>query len=102
MLVCMIDEATVRHLAHLARVALSEEEAAALRRDCAAVLEYVSELARAAVAKEKEAPLDLGPVHNVMREDVVACEADVAPEVLLEAAPVREGPYVRVKKILDA
>ena len=100
MLVCMIDEAMVRHLARLARVALIDEEVAVLRRDCAAVLDYVSELERVAVEEEKEVPLD--PVRNVMREDAAACEADVVPEVLLEAVPVREGPYVRVKKILDA
>ena len=94
----MIDESDVRRLALLARVALDDDEAAALQRDCAAILAYVSELERVAAAEGENE--DGGPLRNVLREDAAPRESGSYTEALLSAAPVRQGNYIRVKKIL--
>jgi len=39
-----VDQATVRHIAHLARIAISDEDAASLEGDLNAILKWVEQL----------------------------------------------------------
>ncbi|MBZ0137926.1 MAG: Asp-tRNA(Asn)/Glu-tRNA(Gln) amidotransferase subunit GatC [Planctomycetes bacterium] len=65
-----MDEATVRHVAHLARLELSDEEIAKFTGDLTAITDYVAQLAKVSVEGVE------GTVHpvadrNLWREDRV-------------------------------
>ena len=88
----------IEHLAKLSRIAVADEEADALAKDITSILVYVSEIEEitGSTAGEKK----VGALFNVMREDTNPHEAGVYTEDLLNCAPIRDGQYVKVKKIL--
>lgn len=88
----------IQDLARLARLRLSDEEADHYAHDFDAILGYVDAVKE--IAAEDAEP-KVGPVANVLRDDVETHEPGVYTEALLAAAPEREGAYVKVKKILD-
>jgi len=96
----------VKRIAALARLRLTDVEAAALAKDFAAVLEYVDRL-RSRDEADAEEPL----VHAVpskepagtLRPDEPAPGGPAAPlprEEILRSAPDRSGPFVRVPRVL--
>lgn len=89
----------IEHLAKLSRIAVTETEADALASDITSILGYVSEIEQVTgtTVSEKQ----VGALYNVMREDTEPHEAGLYTEDLLTAAPVRDGQYVKVKKILS-
>lgn len=88
----------VEHVAALARLDLTSEEVEAFRGQLSAILERaqrIQSLPLDGVAPTQH-PFEL---RNVLRSDVV-----VAPEPsdkLLANAPEREGPYLKVPRILE-
>lgn len=94
----MISSDDVKKLAHLSRLALSDEEVARFTRDIDAVLGYVGQITKVANrGKKNEKPL----VRNVLREDRDPHESGIYTEALLAGAPEREGDSLKVKKILS-
>ena len=93
-----METADVQHLAALARIALTDTEAAALAREFDAILGYVAQV-RDISGDVATAP-EAGPVVNVFREDVETNKPEEYLEALLAAVPEREGRYVAVKKVL--
>lgn len=94
----MVTLEEIENLAALARIELGDEEKEKLQKDVGAILEYISQIKEAA-AESAEGVSNGAPV-NVMREDTNPHESGVYTDVLLSAAPQREGDYIRVKKIL--
>lgn len=93
----MITKEEIEKLANLARISLSEDEKASLRKDIDGILEYVGQIKETSlVAGEFWEPA----VRNVMREDVVINKPGLNTEVLVNSAPKHENGYVKVKKIL--
>ena len=90
----------VQHLATLSRIAITDDEAAALAGDFDEILHYVDTVR--AVSAETDAEPVAGAVSNVLRDDVGTHDAGAYTEALLDAAPVRDGRYVHVKKILNS
>ncbi len=88
----------IEHLAKLSRIAVTEEEAQALASDISSILGYVSEIENATADTKGEKKV--GALYNVMREDGEPHEASLYTEDLLNNAPVRQGQYIKVKKIL--
>lgn len=88
----------IEHLAKLSRIAVSEEESVSLAEDMSSILGYVSEIDE--ITGEKLGEKEVGPLFNVMREDGEPHPAKVYTEDLLSLAPLRDGQYVKVKKIL--
>lgn len=87
----------VEHLAGLARIAISDSEKEALRNDLEEILAYVSqvkEVATGALVSE------VGELYNVLRSDEDPHESGIFTEPLLDAAPLRKGDHLVVKKIL--
>ena len=79
-----LNEDAVRHVAHLARLAVSDEEVAMFSRQLSAVLEYVAQLDELDTADVPPTAHPL-PLSNVLRNDVVGqC---VTNEAALENAP---------------
>jgi aspartyl-tRNA(Asn)/glutamyl-tRNA(Gln) amidotransferase subunit C len=94
-----MERADIEHLAELARIAITDEEAAALAAEFDAILGYVVQVQEVSASVSA---LPAAPAHrNVFREDVVTEEAGAYTEALLSAAPNRNGAYIEVKKILE-
>lgn len=93
-----IDKATVVKVARLARIAVSDEEAEALRGELNTILGFVEQLNEVDV--EGVAPMT-AVVHVPLkqREDVVT-EGGQADKVLANA-PVTEGPFFAVPKVVE-
>lgn len=89
----------IMHLGTLARIKLGEGEVEKLREELSAILAYVSSIDE--VVKDGAAKKKVGPVHNVFREDVVTNEPGMYTKALLAEMPERDGPYLKVKKILN-
>lgn len=94
----MIDQKTVAHLADLARMKIGAEETARLEKELGSILDYVGALQKvdtAGLSKEGS----VGLLKNVWRKDVVGGEGD--REAILNEAPIREGDYIAVKKVIE-
>ena len=87
----------VRHLAGLARIALSEEEITRLAGELGAIVEAGEAVSR--VASEDVPPTSHPlPLGNVFREDVVG--DTLTTEQALQGAPDHDGSRFRVSAIL--
>ena len=87
----------VRKVAHLARLDLPEETIATYTGQLERILDYVDQL-QAVDTEGVQATTRAVEVVNVTREDTV--EATEVREALLNQAPLREGDFFRVPKIL--
>jgi aspartyl-tRNA(Asn)/glutamyl-tRNA(Gln) amidotransferase subunit C len=88
----------VMHLARLARIAITEDEATQFTTEIDAILSYVGDV-QAVVGTDAVEPT-VGPVHNVFREDVVTNQPNQYTDTLLAAMPETDGRFMKVKKIL--
>jgi len=87
----------VRHVAKLARLALSDEKLAKLTGQLESILHYIDKLAE--VETSGVAPMAHAlPLHNVLRDDV-ATPALPLDEVL-QNAPETDGPFFKVPKVI--
>lgn len=92
-----ISEQDVRHLAHLARLALTDDEVSHFTGQLGAILTAVSEVAR--VDRTGVAPMSHAvALANVARPDVVTASLPVSD--VLAAAPAVEDDRFRVPRIL--
>ncbi len=93
-----ITRAEVRHVANLARLALSAEEEARFQQQLSGVFAHFQQLS--ALDTERIPPTaQVIPLKNVMRPDAVA--PSLAAADVLANAPEREGDQFRVRAILD-
>ena len=103
-----MDREKVLHLATLARIRISAEEADRLGKEIESILKYVDEIRKVEkvlpagrqVDKVHAFDKEEFPVRNVMREDSEGHEPDMYTEKILAQAPERKGEYLKVKKIL--
>jgi aspartyl-tRNA(Asn)/glutamyl-tRNA(Gln) amidotransferase subunit C len=87
----------VAHLAHLARLAVSDEELDLFAGQLGAVLEAVAQVGTADVA-DVPPTTHAVPMTNVMRPDVV--RPSLPRDVVLAEAPAAEDGRFRVPRIL--
>ena len=92
-----ITEDTVRHLANLARIALTPDEVTTLTSELAAIVSAVEKV-NEAVSADIPATSHPIPMENVWRDDVVSDELTV--EQALTGAPDHDGSRFRVTAIL--
>ena len=93
-----IEEKDVRRIAKLARLRLSDDEVKLYQGQLVKILDSMAELAKIDTASVPPTSSVLGAT-NVMREDEPVLRA--APEKLLANAPEREGPYFKVRKVIE-
>ena len=94
----MIDQKTVLHLADLARMKITPEETARLEKELGSILEYVGALQKVdTTGFSKEG--SVGLLRNVWREDIPSGDGD--REAILDEAPMREGDFIAVKKVIE-
>lgn len=93
-----LDEAAVRHVAQLARLKITDAEAALYAVQLSRILEYVAQLAEVNTTDVPPLahPQDLT---NVLRDDVV--QASWTPDQALYNAPRHERSCFQVPKVID-
>lgn len=87
----------IKHLGELARISLTDEEAAALQKDITGILGYIAEIKNIEVTSKAEVKPEL---RNVMRRDAITCPPGTYTEKILAAATDTENSAIAVKKIL--
>jgi aspartyl-tRNA(Asn)/glutamyl-tRNA(Gln) amidotransferase subunit C len=92
-----ISRKEVEHVAHLARLALRDEEIEEFTGQLDAILAYVDKL-NELETRDVEPTSHVIPMGNVVREDAV-CEGLPIEDVLANA-PAREDRFFRVPRIL--
>ena len=93
-----VDQAAVRRIARLARIAVDEQEIAHLQDEINAILSFVEDLS--AVDVEGVEPMtSVMPMQLPMREDVVT-DGEIAAKVLANA-PLTEGGFFLVPKVVE-
>lgn len=87
----------IAHLAHLARLAVTDEELDLFAGQLAAVLDAVAQVGKAA-ADDVTPTTHAVPMTNVFRPDVV--RPSLPRDVVLAGAPAAEDGRIRVPRIL--
>ena len=87
----------VRHVAKLARLALSEQQISKIAPQLESILEYVAKIERIDVSGV-EPMAHVLPLKNVLREDVA--EPGLTVEQVLQNAPDSDGAFFKVPKII--
>ena len=93
-----VDAATVRRIAHLARIAVAEEEVEHLRGELNAILAFVEQLAEVKV-EGVEPMTSVTPMAMKKRADVVS-DGNNADAVLKNAPATHDG-YFLVPKVIE-
>jgi aspartyl-tRNA(Asn)/glutamyl-tRNA(Gln) amidotransferase subunit C len=93
-----VDLATVRRIAHLARISVSEEEAPHLQSELNAILGFVEELNSVDV-EGVEPMTSVLPMRMKKRVDEVT-DGDMVEKVLANA-PAREDGFFVVPKVIE-
>ncbi len=93
-----VDEALVRHIAHLARLRITDEEARALRGELSAILDWVAQLEE--VDTDGVEPMTrVVEMRMKMREDEVTDGG--YPDDIVRNAPMREDHFFVVPKVVE-
>ena len=93
-----IDEATVRHVARLARIKVSAEETANLKRELTSSLEWVEQLGEVDTSAV-EPMTRVGEMKLPRRKDEVTA-GDIADDIV-KNAPLTEDHYFLVPKVVE-
>jgi aspartyl-tRNA(Asn)/glutamyl-tRNA(Gln) amidotransferase subunit C len=93
-----VDDATVRRIAHLARIAVAEEEVEHLRGEINAILAFVEQLSEVDV-NGIEPMTSVTPMQMKRRHDVVTEGGD--EDAILRNAPAREDNFFVVPKVIE-
>jgi aspartyl-tRNA(Asn)/glutamyl-tRNA(Gln) amidotransferase subunit C len=93
-----IDAATVRRIAHLARVAVADDEVEHLRGEINAVLAFVEQLSEVDV-EGVEPMTSVMPMQMKKRHDVVTDGNDA--DAVLRNAPATEHNYFLVPRVVE-
>jgi len=93
-----VDAATTRRIAHLARIAVKDEEVAHLQGEINAVLAFVEQLAEVDV-EGVEPMTSVTPMQMKMRQDVVN-DGGIA-DAIVANAPATEDHFFLVPKVVE-
>jgi aspartyl-tRNA(Asn)/glutamyl-tRNA(Gln) amidotransferase subunit C len=93
-----VDAATVRRIAHLARIAVAEDEVEHLKGELNAMLAFVEQLSEVDV-EGVEPMTSVTPMAMKKRADVVT-DGGIADEIL-KNAPAAEDHYFVVPKVVE-
>lgn len=93
----LINQEQVRHVAKLARLAISDTDLPRVTQQLESILEYVEQLKQADVSGV-EPMAHAVKLTNVLREDVA--QAALPTDVVLKNAPDTDGPFFRVPKVI--
>ena len=98
----MITRQAIQHIAHLARIELTEKEEERFEKELSAILGFVETLNE--LNTDDVEPMT-GGTHlvNVMRKDAARDETlEGTSSALIDAAPDKKGRWIRVRSVFDA
>ena len=93
-----VDAATVRRIAHLARIAVAEDEVEHLRGELNAILAFVEQLSEVDV-EGVEAMTSVTPMEMKKRQDVVTDGG--IPDDIIKNAPAAQDGFFVVPKVVE-
>jgi aspartyl-tRNA(Asn)/glutamyl-tRNA(Gln) amidotransferase subunit C len=93
-----VDADTVRRVAHLARIAVADDEVANLQGELNAILAFVEQLAEVDVT-DVEPMTSVTPMAMEMRPDKVTDGG--IPDAILANAPAHEDHFFAVPKVVE-
>jgi aspartyl-tRNA(Asn)/glutamyl-tRNA(Gln) amidotransferase subunit C len=93
-----VDAATVRRIAHLARIAVKEDEVLHLQGELNAILAFVEQLSEVNI-DEVEPMTSVIPIEMKKRKDVVT-DGEI-PDKVLANAPATEDHFFLVPKVVE-
>lgn len=93
-----VDAATVRRIAHLARIAVSDDEVPHLQGELNAMLAFVEQLSEVNV-EGVEPMTSVTPMQMKKRQDVVD-DGGIADDIVANA-PATEGHFFLVPKVVE-
>jgi aspartyl-tRNA(Asn)/glutamyl-tRNA(Gln) amidotransferase subunit C len=93
-----VDAATVRRIAHLARIAVADDEVEHLKGELNAILAFVEQLGEVDVAGV-EPMTSVTPMRMKQRPDLVT-DGDIVDQIL-KNAPATDGNYFLVPKVVE-
>lgn len=93
-----VDQATVRHIARLARIAVTDDEARALESELSALLDWVEQLGE--VDTDGVEPMT-SVVHMEMKKREDAITDGDCPDEIVANAPQREDHFFVVPKVIE-
>jgi aspartyl-tRNA(Asn)/glutamyl-tRNA(Gln) amidotransferase subunit C len=93
-----VDEATVRRIAHLARIKVTDEEAKGLEKELSGILDWVKQLDEVDTANV-EPMTRVVPIALKQREDKVT-DGEKAADVTANA-PLKEDNFYIVPKVVE-
>lgn len=93
----MID---VKHIAKLARLGITEEEAEKFQKELSAILDFIEQL-KEVNTEDTESTAQVTGLENVMRPDESFRTEDEQRQEILKNAPAREGNYIKVKAVFE-
>lgn len=93
-----LDAAAVRHVAHLARLKVSDEEVMMYARQLSHILDHMQHLNELNTDDVVPTAHPLS-VTSILRDDVILDSA--TPDQALRNAPQRQDDFFRVPKVLD-
>ena len=93
----------VEHVARLARLSLTEEEKERYAAQLSSILDYIEKLQQ--LNTDNVEPMTHAiPMANVWREDLAQSSRDRGlgdPKDVVANAPESEGPFFKVKKVIE-
>lgn len=96
----MITNETIAHLAHLARIKVTDQEKESLKEDLEKILAYVEEVGQVETdSVRSSATQAVQP--NIVRDDVITAPVGHYTKDLIDAAPKHKDNYITVKKIIS-
>ena len=93
-----IDNETIKHIAHLARIELQPNELKKISGELHEILGFIDKLKCLNVEQVKPASHIL-PISNVLREDNL--QVSLSSQKALENAPSKKGNFFSVPKIIE-
>ena len=93
-----VDAATVRRIAHLARIAVDDDEIAHLKGELNAILDFVEQLGEVDVA-DVEPMTSVTPMRIKQREDEVT--DGEFPDLIVRNAPATDENFFLVPKVVE-
>jgi len=93
-----VDTKTVRRIAHLARIAVADDEIPHLQEELNAILAFVEQLAAVDVA-DVEPMTSVTPMAMKQRPDVVT-DGEIAEQILRNAPATQDGFFL-VPKVVE-
>lgn len=93
-----VDEATVRRIARLARIRITDEEIAGLQAEMTGILDWVEQLAE--VDTENVEPMTKVVAHALKQRHDVVSDGGIADDIV-KNAPLTEDHFFVVPKVVE-